>query len=272
MGVSKQRRITTMVQQVYEKGKFYELSIIDLKPDTSQPRKSIDINALNDLAASVKLKGIIQPILFRVADDSPYLLIVAGERRYKAAQMAGLLIVPGMCVEGNAAEIALIENIQRQDLTCVEEAEALKKLMDEEQYTPDQLASVIGKPRNTINDSLYLMRLPQAIRDDCRGDRAISKKKLIEISQKKQQRAMTTAYEKYKEELQKEQEGGAKKREKLSAALSLCQSLDKVREKLAKTDVADWSDDDVLATNDSISNLREALDNFTNPPAESNLA
>ncbi|MEI6315395.1 MAG: ParB/RepB/Spo0J family partition protein [Syntrophus sp. (in: bacteria)] len=261
-----------MVQQVYEKGKFYELSIIDLKPDKSQPRKFMDINALDDLAASVKLKGIIQPILFRVPDDSPYLLIVAGERRYKAAQMAGLLIIPGMCVEGNAAEIALVENIQRQDLTCVEEAEAFKKLMDEEQYTPDQLAAVIGKPRSTISDSLYLMRLPQAIRDECRGDRTISKKKLIEISQKKQQRSMTTAYEKYKEELQKEQAGVTKRREKLSAAASLCQSLDKTREKLAKTDVADWSEDDVLATNDSISNLREALDNFTNPPAESNLA
>ena len=86
-----------MVQQAYEKWKFYELSIIDLKPDTSQPRKSIDIKALDDLSASVKLKGIIQPILFRVPDDSPYLLIVAGERRYKAAQMAGLLINVG-CV------------------------------------------------------------------------------------------------------------------------------------------------------------------------------
>jgi len=261
-----------MVQQVYGKGKFYELSIIDLKPDASQPRKSMDPQALADLAASVKLKGIMQPLLFRVTDESTYLIIVAGERRYKAAQMAGLLTIPGICVEGNAAEIALIENIQRQDLTCVEEAEAFKKLMDEEQYTPDQLASVIGKPRSTISDSLYLMRLPQAIRDECRGDRTVSKKKLIEISQKKQQRAMTRAYEKYKEELQKEQEGGAKQREKLSASASLCLSLDKVREKLAKTDVANWSDDDVLAANDSINNLREALDNFTNPPASSNLA
>jgi ParB family chromosome partitioning protein len=232
----------------------------------------MDPQALEDLAASVKRNGIVQPILFRVADDSPYLIIVAGERRYKAAQIAGILTIPGICVEGNAAEIALVENIQRQDLTCVEEAEAFKKLMDEEQYTPDQLAAVIGKPRSTISDTLYLMRLPQEIRDDCRGDRKISKTRLIEISRKKQQRAMTTAYAKYKEELQQEQEGEKKIREKLSASASLCQSLDKAREKLAKTDIADWSEDDVLAANDSISNIREALDNFTNPPASSNLA
>lgn len=261
-----------MVQQAYEKGKLYDLSIIDLKPDASQPRKSMEPQALEELAASIKTRGIIQPILFRVTDESSYLLIVAGERRYKAAQIAGLLIVPGICVEGNAAEIALVENIQRQDLTCVEEAEALKILMDEEQYTPDQLAAAIGKPRSTISDSLYLMRLPQVIRDDCRGDRKISKTRLIEISRKKQQRAMTTAYAKYKEELQQEQEGEKKIREKLSASASLCQSLDKAREKLGKTDVADWSEDDVLAANDSISNLREALENFTNPPASSNLA
>jgi len=144
--------------------------------------------------------------------------------------------------------------------------------MDEAYYSPDQLATAIGKPRSTVSDSLYLMRLPQEIRDDCRGDRKISKTRLIEISRKKQQRAMTTAYTKYKEELQQEQEGEKKIREKLSAASSLCQSLDKSREKLDKSDIADWSEDDVMAVNDSISNLREALDNFTNPPASSNLA
>jgi len=101
----------------YKKGKLYDLPIIDLTPDPNQPRKFMDPQALEDLAASVKLKGIIQPILFRVAADNPYLLIVAGERRYKAAQMAGILTIPGICVEGNAAEIALVENLQRQDLT-----------------------------------------------------------------------------------------------------------------------------------------------------------
>jgi ParB family chromosome partitioning protein len=251
----------------YEKGKLYDLPIIDLTPDPNQPRKSMDPQALEDLAASIKLKGIIQPILFRVAADSPYLIIVAGERRYKAAQMADLLIVPGICVEGNAAEIALVENLQRQDLTCIEEAEALKRLMDEEKYTQDQLSAVIGKPRTTITESLSLTNLPQAIRNDCRGNRTVNKKKLLEISRKKQQRAMSTAYAKYKEELQKELEGGAKKREKLSAATVFCQYLDKTREKVEEVDISDWSDVDLLAASASIRGLRDALDNFTTPPS-----
>jgi len=256
----------------YKKGKLYDLPIIDLTPDPNQPRKFMDPQALEDLAASVKRVGIIQPLLFRVDSDSSNLILVAGERRYKAAQMAGILTIPGICVEGNAAEIALVENLQRQDITCIEEAEALKRLMEEEKYTQDQLAAVIGKPRATITETLSLTNLPQEIRDECRGDRQMSKKRLVEISRKKQQRAMTTAYGKYKEELQKEQEGGTKKREKLTVAAAFCQSLDKSREKVEKTDVTDWSDDDLLAANDSISRLREALDNFTTPPGEGSLA
>ncbi|MCX5830144.1 MAG: ParB/RepB/Spo0J family partition protein, partial [Deltaproteobacteria bacterium] len=252
----------------YEKGKLYELSIIDLKIDPDQPRKSMDIQALEDLAASIKTRGIIQPILFRVTDENTYLIIVAGERRYKAAQLADLLVVPGICVEGNAAEIALVENIQRQDLTCMEEAEALKSLMVAEKYSQDQLAAVIGKPRTTVNDSLSLTRLPQEIRDDCRGDRKISKTRLLEISRKKQQRAMTTAYAKYKEEMQKEQAGGKKRAAAATPVESLRQSLDRTREKLEKTDAANWSEDDRLAVNDSMTRLRDAMETFLTPSGE----
>ena len=144
--------------------------------------------------------------------------------------------------------------------------------MDEEKYTQDQLAVVIGKPRATINDSISLTKLPQDIRDECRSDRTVSKKKLVEIARKKQQRAMSTAYAKYKEELQKELAGVTKTREKLSASAALCQTLDKAREKLDKTDLTDWSDDDLLTANESINSLKAALEYFTNPPAENTLA
>ena len=256
----------------YEKGKLYDVPIIDLKPDPKQPRKSMDQQALEELAASVRLKGIIQPILFRVPDDDPYLLIVAGERRHKAAQMASLLIIPGICTDGNPSEIALIENVQRQDLTCIEEAEALKRLMDEEGYTQEQLSDVIGKPRATINDSISLTKLPQDIRDECRGDRKFSKTRLIEIARKKQQRSMSTAFDKYKEELQEDLAGAKKIRQKLTASAALCQTLDKAREKLDKTDLTDWSDDDLLAANESINSLKVSLENFTTPPGENTLA
>ena len=116
--------------QTYKKGKLYDLPIIDLKPDPNQPRKSMDPQALEELTASVQRVGIIQPLLFRVAEGgqisnlspdsanlSPRpLYLVAGERRFKAAQLAGLTTVPGICVEGNPSEIALVENLLRQDL------------------------------------------------------------------------------------------------------------------------------------------------------------
>ncbi|MFZ4439567.1 MAG: ParB/RepB/Spo0J family partition protein [Syntrophales bacterium] len=176
-----------MATLTYQKGNLYNLSIIDLKPDPNQPRKSMDQQALDELIASIKTHGSIQPILFRVAADSPYLIIVAGERRYKAAQQAGLLVLPGICVEGNPAEIALVENMLRQDLTPVEEAEGLQALMTEQKYTQEQSGGIIGKAQNT-----------QEIRDDCRGDRTISRSSLVTIAKKKQVRSMTTAYIAYK--------------------------------------------------------------------------
>ena len=152
--------------QTYKKGKLYDISIIDLKPDPNQPRKSMDPVALEELAASIKTHGVIKPILFRTAADSPQLIIVAGERRYKAAQQAGLLTLPGICVEGNPSEIALIENMLRQDLTPVEEAEGLQVLMTEQKYSQEQLAGIIGKARQTINEILLVNRLPQDIREE----------------------------------------------------------------------------------------------------------
>jgi len=252
----------------YEKGKLYEISIIDFKPDPDQPRKVIDPDALAELAASIRKHGILQPLLFRVGEESLYLIIVSGERRYLAAQQIGLLILPAICVEGNHAEIALVENLQRQDLTVIEEAEALQRLMNDQNYTKEQLGDILGKPRTTINDSISLMRLPQEIRDDCRSDRKIAKTKLVEISRKTQQRAMKTAYEKLKEEMQKDQEGARKRGAALSPAAALCRSLDQARDKVEKTDNTNWSEEDRLIVSNSISSLQNALDVYLNPPEE----
>jgi len=93
----------------YERGKLYEISIIDFKLDPDQPRKVIDPDALAELTASIKTHGILQPLLFRQGDQG-WLYIVSGERRYRAAKELGLLTLPAMLVEGNHAEIALVEN------------------------------------------------------------------------------------------------------------------------------------------------------------------
>ena len=130
----------------YEKGKLYQIPITDLVPDPDQPRKVIDPEALTELVTSIEKFGIIQPILFRHAQDRLY--IVAGERRYQAARQIGITTLPAIYIEGNYAEISLIENLQRQDLTCVEEAEALERLMKEQNLTQEQLGGIVGKARS----------------------------------------------------------------------------------------------------------------------------
>jgi len=198
----------------YRKGQLYALPLADLRTDPNQPRKYLDPQALEELAASIREHGVLEPILFRddVAGqedpDSPApgsapldktLYVVAGERRVAAAKKAGCSTVPAIFVEGNHAEIALVENLLRQDLTAVEEAEALQRLMAEQQYTQDQLAAIIGKAPSTMSEILSLNRLPQTIRDDCRNNPTVARRTLVAIAKSKQQRGMQTLYNKYKE-------------------------------------------------------------------------
>ena len=270
-----------MATVTYKKGKLYDLPIIDLKPDPNQPRKSMDPQALEELTASVKRVGIIQPLLFRVdaatAQSSALstqnlLLVVAGERRFKAAQLAGLATVPGICVEGNPSEIALVENLLRQDLTSVEEAEALQRLKEEQQYTDEQLSGVIGKARTTLSDIMLINRLPLEIRDECRGDQKISKSALIEIARKKQVRGMQTAYEKYREKLKKAAEGRTKRSKAPETAADAMTWLSKAVNKLNTVDASAWTEEEKNTFNQTLLNLQEAIQALLNPSAPSNLA
>ncbi len=257
----------------YEKGKLYDLSIIDLKPDPNQPRKSMDSQALEELVASIKTHGIIQPILFRVAADDPYLIIVAGERRYKAAQQAGLLVLPGMYVEGNPSEIALVENLLRQDLTPIEEAEALDRLLKEQNYTHEQLAGIIGKARNTLTEIISLTRLPQEIRDECRSSTTTPRKTLIEIARKKQDRSMITAWNQYKENLAKAAAGRTKRERIPESPTDILNWGNKTVSKLGSLDMSDWTEDEKNAFNQTLMELQESIQAILNPAgASSNLA
>jgi len=261
-----------MATAAYKKGKLYDLPIGDLNPDPNQPRKSMDPQALEELTASVKRVGIIQPLLFRVDAESANLILVAGERRFKAAQLAGLTTVPGICVEGNPSEIALVENLLRQDLTSVEEAEALQRLMEEQKYNQEQLAGIIGKARQTINEILLVNRLPQEIRDECRGDRKISRTSLIEIARKKQVRGMQTAYEKYKDKVKKAAEGRTKQVKEPETAADVMTWLSKAVNKLNGLDASAWTEDEKNTFNQTLLNLQETIQALLNPSAPSNLA
>jgi ParB family chromosome partitioning protein len=124
------------------------------------------------------LYGILQPLFSRAdSEGQGWLIIVAGERRYQAAQQAGLTVLPAIYIEGGHAEIALVENLQCQDLTAVEEAEPLQRLLDAHAYTQEQLGGIVGKARTTVSETLTINRLPVEIRDVCREDRKIPRRR-----------------------------------------------------------------------------------------------
>ncbi len=184
----------------YTKGTLYQIDIKNLQADPNQPRKYFDKEALSDLTNSIKDKGILQPILFRMGQDDN-LFIVAGERRLQAAKDAGLEIIPGLLVEENPDEIALIENILREDLTAMELAEALDRIRTEHGYTQEQLIPIIGKAKSTVSEILSLNNLPADIKDECRKNPKISRQVLLDIARKKSEKGKRTAYEKYKKRL-----------------------------------------------------------------------
>jgi ParB family chromosome partitioning protein len=141
------------------------LGIERLSPDPRQPRQHFQRHALSELAASIRAQGILQPILVRKAADG--YVIVAGERRWRAAQEAGLHEVPVLVrdlTEASAFEIALVENLQREDLTALEEAEAYRRLIDEHGLTQEDLARRVGRDRSTIANALRLLRLPDEVK------------------------------------------------------------------------------------------------------------
>ncbi len=175
-------------------GGVYDIEIDRILPNPYQPRKYFDETALAELSESIKTNGVIQPIVIRQDKDNE-LYLVAGERRLKAAHMAGLETIPAILTEGNPIEISLIENLQRENLKPVEEAEALEKMIAEFKYTQKDVARVIGKARSTVAEILSLNRLPEEIKDECR--RAdISRRVLIEIAKQDTPEEMTALFEK----------------------------------------------------------------------------
>jgi len=142
-----------------------DLKVSLLKPGKYQPRSHMDETSLNDLAASIKAQGVMQPILARQLADSSY-EIIAGERRWRAAQLAGLTHVPVLIrsVPDNAAlAMALIENIQRENLNPLEEAVGIQRLIDEFKMTHQAAADAVGRSRSAASNFLRLLKLPQAI-------------------------------------------------------------------------------------------------------------
>lgn len=153
-----------------------------LEPNPNQPR--IEIGDLTDLIASIREKGVLEPLLVRPSEVGGRFMIISGERRYRAAREAGLRELP--CIEMEVddravAEIALIENLQRKDLTAFEEADGLMVLVERFGYTHDEISRKIGKSRSSVTESLAIAGLPGDVRELCRRADIASKSLLLQI-------------------------------------------------------------------------------------------
>lgn len=144
------------------------LRLSDIEPNADQPRKEFDKDALAQLADSINKHGVLQPLIVRSLNSGGY-QIIAGERRWRAAKMAGLSEVPVIIRDDlkdeQIMQVALIENLQRENLNPIEEADGYKKLMEEYHMTQDELSQVIGKARSTIANSLSLLNLPNGVKE-----------------------------------------------------------------------------------------------------------
>ncbi len=181
----------------YQKGRLYRLDADELFPDNAQPRQYFDEESLQELAASILVHGILQPVIFKRESDGR-LQIMAGGRRLAAARLAGLKTIPAICSDGDAAEIALVENLVRKDLTSIEEAEAIERLKDRHGYTLAKLSEILGKSVSTLSEIISLTRLPELIRAECRGDSSIARSILVEIAKCPSEEEMLSLYIRYR--------------------------------------------------------------------------
>ena len=165
------RGIDALIQQVDdetppEPKDVTTVQLRNIQPNPFQPRTEFDEVKLTELAESIKQQGVIQPLI--VEQDRDIYTIIAGERRFRAARMAGLSEVPVILrkfTDDEKLEIALIENIQREDLNPIEEAKAYRKLMERNNLSQDSLAKKIGKKRSTVANSMRLLKLPEDMQD-----------------------------------------------------------------------------------------------------------
>ncbi len=171
----------TLFKTAADRPRIVEIALRDLHPNPDQPRKTFGEESLIELAASIERHGLIQPITVKHLDNGTYLL-VAGERRFRAFERLGRPTIPAIVTMGDAEEIALIENIQREDLNPLEEAEALTRMMDRHNYTQEQLGQVIGKSQAAVSQVLGLLNLPETIKAEYHTAPRSSKSLLVEIA------------------------------------------------------------------------------------------
>ncbi len=157
--------VDNSVEEISGNSGTFKVKLMDIEPNREQPRKQFDEDALSELADSISKHGVLQPLLVRPLTDGSYQL-VAGERRWRASRMAGLTEVPVVVkdlTDSQVAELALVENLQRENLNPLEEANGYKELGEKFGYTQEQIAEVVGKSRSAVANSLRLLALPKSV-------------------------------------------------------------------------------------------------------------
>ncbi len=195
------------------------IAVDHLDPNPEQPR--VEIGDLADLTASIKEKGVLEPLLVKPSRLSGRWMIIAGERRWRAAREAGIREVP--CIEMDVddravAEIALIENLQRKDLTAWEEADGLAALCERFGYTHEEVARKVGKSRSTITEAMSIATLPEAVREQCRRADINTKSILLQIVRQPDEESMTRLAKEIVERGMTRDEARAKRRSQMGAA------------------------------------------------------
>lgn len=154
------------IEELDEGKSVVTLRLNDIEPNKNQPRQYFDDDSLSELADSIRDHGVLQPLIVRPLSDGSYQL-VAGERRWRASRLAGLTEVPVIVralTDSEVAVIALIENLQRENLNPIEEAEGISRLIEEYDFTQEQAAEKLGKSRSAVTNTLRLMALPERVR------------------------------------------------------------------------------------------------------------
>ncbi len=167
------------------------IPVEQIRPNPDQPRKAL--GDLRELTESIRVKGVLEPLLVRFVPREDCYYIISGERRYHAARAAGLREVPAIekvADDAETLEIALIENIQRKDLTPFEEADGLQRLADQFDYTHEDVAKKIGRARSSVSETLLLRNIPEPIRKKCIEHGLLSKSLLLQIAKQQTEKKM----------------------------------------------------------------------------------
>lgn len=226
----------------YIKGRLYKLKIAELQPDPAQARRFMDPISLNELAASIEKLGVLTPIQFRQNDELA-LLIVAGHRRVEASKKVGLTDINGTFTDGDTRLQGFVENIQREGLRPIDEAEEMAALMKEYVLNQYQLADSVGKSKATVSEILTLNKLPEDIRDAARTNPNIPRSMLLDVAKQKTESNMRRRFQTLMERADKAGKPAVKK-PRPSDQRALIAKTDGLTGEFESVPWQEWSEDD----------------------------